>query len=369
MNEESRKIIRAINRYLTEYDPLYSAGSVHTCRSHEIAIRSYVEWLENPNEINSEDLSVKHFEAKWLEDWCKYLVDDKKIQKQSVNVRLSSMKSFLKYLSKQDAAFLYLYEEESNARYLKCSRAKVSGISREGIKALMEAPNISTATGRKYLMAMILCYNLALNISTATGRKYLMAMILCYNLALRIDELLSIRIKDIQLGNKHPYIIIHGKGEKTRSLFMMERTVSHLKEYLQEFHQSSDPTAYLFNSNYKGKHQKLSQTTFRTTFKKYAEIARSKCEDVPADIHPHMLRHARATHMLEDGLNIAQVSEFLGHASINTTQVYLDISFDLKSEAMQKLENEEINNMPKKWKAADNTTSILSSIVSVNRKN
>ena len=73
--------------------------------------------------------------------------------------------------------------------------------------------------------------------------------------------------------------------------------------------------------------------------------------------------------MLEDGLNIAQVSEFLGHASINTTQVYLDISFDLKSEAMQKLENEEINNMPKKWKAADNTTSILSSIVSVNRKN
>lgn len=347
MNEESRKIIRAINRYLTEYDPLYSAGSVHTCRSHEIAIRSYVEWLENPNEINSEDLSVKHFEAKWLEDWCKYLVDDKKIQKQSVNVRLSSMKSFLKYLSKQDAAFLYLYEEQSNARYLKCSRAKVSGISREGIKALMEAPNISTATGRKYLMAMILCYNLAL----------------------RIDELLSIRIKDIQLGNKHPYIIIHGKGEKTRSLFMMERTVSHLKEYLQEFHQSSDPTAYLSNSNYKGKHQKLSQTTFRTTFKKYAEIARSKCEDVPADIHPHMLRHARATHMLEDGLNIAQVSEFLGHASINTTQVYLDISFDLKSEAMQKLENEEINNMPKKWKAADNTTSILSSIVSVNRKN
>lgn len=262
-------------------------------------------------------------------------------------MRLSSMKSFLKYLSKQDAAFLYLYEEQSNARYLKCSRAKVSGISREGIKALMEAPNISTATGRKYLMAMILCYNLAL----------------------RIDELLSIRIKDIQLGNKHPYIIIHGKGEKTRSLFMMERTVSHLKEYLQEFHQSSDPTAYLFNSNYKGKHQKLSQTTFRTTFKKYAEIARSKCEDVPADIHPHMLRHARATHMLEDGLNIAQVSEFLGHASINTTQVYLDISFDLKSEAMQKLENEEINNMPKKWKAADNTTSILSSIVSVNRKN
>ena len=128
---------------------------------------------------------------------------------------------------------------------------------------------------------------------------------------------------------------------------MLPRTIEHLRKYIGEFHDISDKDAYLFYTNYKGKYDKISQTAIRKQFKKFASDAHCICEDVPLDLHPHMFRHARASHMLEDGMNIAQVSEFLGHEDISTTMVYLDISMALKEETVKKLESDEEKTIPK----------------------
>lgn len=76
---------------------------------------------------------------------------------------------------------------------------------------------------------------------------------------------------------------------------------------------------------------------------------------VPLDVHAHRFRHAKATHWLEDGMNVAQISFLLGHESVDTTMRYLDITTEDKREALATLENEQEKTVSKKWKNADGT--------------
>ncbi len=78
--------------------------------------------------------------------------------------------------------------------------------------------------------------------------------------------------------------------------------------------------------------------------------AHKRCPEVPLDTHAHQFRHAKATHWLEDGMNIIQISFLLGHASLDTTMRYLDITTDDKRQALATLEGEKEKNVTKKWK-------------------
>lgn len=82
--------------------------------------------------------------------------------------------------------------------------------------------------------------------------------------------------------------------------------------------------------------------------KKYAAIAHRICNDVPLDLHAHQIRHAKASHWLEDGMNIVQISFLLGHANLQTTMVYLDITTGQESKALATMEDEDKQNIPKK---------------------
>lgn len=76
---------------------------------------------------------------------------------------------------------------------------------------------------------------------------------------------------------------------------------------------------------------------------------------MPLDVHAHRFRHAKATHWLEDGMNVAQISFLLGHESVDTTMRYLDITTEDKREALATLENEQEKTVSKKWKNDDGT--------------
>ena len=88
--------------------------------------------------------------------------------------------------------------------------------------------------------------------------------------------------------------------------------------------------------------------------KKHAKTAHETCKDVPLGLHAHQFRHAKASHWLEDGMNIVQISFLLGHAHIETTMVYLDITTEEERKAMATLEDENDANVPKKWRSGNN---------------
>jgi site-specific recombinase XerD len=134
----------------------------------------------------------------------------------------------------------------------------------------------------------------------------------------------------------------------------LPKVEAHLKKYIEEYHgEKPDETSYLFYSRNLGTHGKMSQAAIDKMLKKHAKAAHLLCDEVPLNLHAHQFRHAKASHWLEDGMNIVQISFLLGHEQLETTMVYLDITTDAERQALATLEYEKDKNVLKKWKNMD----------------
>lgn len=134
----------------------------------------------------------------------------------------------------------------------------------------------------------------------------------------------------------------------------MAKPVQYIKQYLAKYHPNpNNPDALLFYSKSRGIYVPMSAENVNKLLKRYAAIAKKTCKEVPLNLHAHQFRHAKASHWLENGMNIAQISYLLGHECIQTTMAYLDITTEQESKALETLENENQKKLQKKWKIAD----------------
>lgn len=156
-----------------------------------------------------------------------------------------------------------------------------------------------------------------------------------------------------------PFVYLHGKGGKRRTAYLLPRAVTNIKGFIRETHgEPPNPDDYLFYSRVGGNKGTLTEPAIDKRIKKYAVAAHEKCSEVPVDTHAHQFRHAKASHWLEDGINVVQISFLLGHENLNTTMKYLDITTEEKVKALATLETEEEHNTPKKWR--NNESSLTS---------
>ena len=126
--------------------------------------------------------------------------------------------------------------------------------------------------------------------------------------------------------------------------------------------------SYVFFSRNKGASGKLSQAAVHKMLKKYASAGHEIDPDVPMDLHAHQFRHARASHWLEEGINIVQISRLLGHAQLETTMVYLDISPEQEALALATLEDEKARDAVPKWNPEKDTLSALCGLRKVEKQ-
>ncbi len=172
----------------------------------------------------------------------------------------------------------------------------------------------------------------------------------------RLDEIRSIKIRHLHLDGKKPYVNLIGKRDKIRTAYLLPKVVAYINAYLKVFHDDfPDPETYLFYSRVGGKYTKLSETALAKRIKICAEKAHENCPEVPLDAHAHQFRHAKASHWLEEGINVVQVSFLLGHEQLETTMRYLDITTEDKIKALATLEDENQKTVPKKWKNKNST--------------
>jgi site-specific recombinase XerD len=329
---ESVEIARHIAGFFNEYVPSQKTNSCHTQKAYQSALQLYISFLESEKKVGVTNLGGKWFERLVIEEWLTWLKKVRICSPETCNKRLASLRIFLKYLGSRNVKYLYLYQEACEIQRRKVQKKKVTGMSRNAVKALLEAPDPGTRSGKRDLVFMILLY------STAA----------------RLDELLSLKNSQLYLEKENPYVTVIGKGNKIRSLHLLPKAVAHLKKYLLEFHENiSDSEAYVFYSRNIGTHGKMTQPAIAKMLKKYATEAHRSCIEVPINLHAHQFRHARASHWLEDGMNIVQISFLLGHEQLQTTMVYLDITTEDSAKALATLENENDKKVTPKWKNAD----------------
>lgn len=134
---------------------------------------------------------------------------------------------------------------------------------------------------------------------------------------------------------------------KTRVVPILPKTAEHLRSYLKKFHPAENRKRddYVFYA-YGGPQRPMSPDTVAAFVKKYGESARHVCTSIPERVHPHMLRHTRAMHLYQDGVPLAMVSEFLGHAQIETTKIYAHADTEMKRKAIQQAANKLNDTIP-----------------------
>jgi site-specific recombinase XerD len=188
-----------------------------------------------------------------------------------------------------------------NIPFKKKPRPTVSYLTKEEMKLVFDQPDVHNRRGRRDLALMAILYD------TDT----------------RVQELIDLCVKDIRI---HPpaTVTLTGKGSKTRCVPIMGNTVQLISKYMDDFNLKSNgrqQSPLFFNS----RGEKFTRPGICYILNKYfAKAKKSKPEILLSDrIHPHMLRHAKAVHMLEAGVNLIHIRDFLGHVSITTTEIYL----------------------------------------------
>lgn len=336
---ESIIIATAIHDWISSYLPDVRANSTNTLKAYREALTLYFRFLEDEKSVKPHNLSSGCFSNSYIQAWMIWLKDKRHSSNSTCNHRLACLKCFIKYLSRKNIMFIQIEAEAYEIKAMRSPKKGIDEFTKDAVKALFAAPNLDTAIGKRDFALFNLIYN------TAT----------------RIDEILSLIISALHLdGKSKDYITVWGKGTKRRTIFILPEVAKIIKAYIKAFHgPAPNPTDFLFFSHYGGGKKKLTQEAVDKRLKLYGSIANKKCADLPKNLHSHSLRHARATHWLEEGLNIVMIQKLLGHEDINTTMGYVGVSTEQKAKALATIEDDVAKKMVKKWKSVKKTDSLV----------
>ena len=173
--------------------------------------------------------------------------------------------------------------------------------------------------------------------STDRGKRDAFLMLFLYKTGARVQELVDVRICDIQLSDT-PRVLLHGKGAKSRAIPLRDDVVQHLKKYLALFHESESQYSdqYLFYSVRNQKKKRMTEQNVRSIVSKYGSMARETNKEVPEQVHPHLFRHSWAMFLYQNGVDLTLISQWLGHAQFKTTLIYAHADTEIKRKALEK---------------------------------
>lgn len=247
-----------------------------------------------------------------------WLTDTQKRKNSTVNNRLAAIKAYLRYASDMDITLAQVFLNVQDVPFLKTPK-EIRPILEEDVLAdLLDAPP-----------------------NTKTGVRDTMILSMLFDTMIRADELLRMDVNDIQYKLSSPYILVHGKGNKERTVPMSDKLITLVEAYMAEFHgteildkDGSNP--FIYTTIHDTCHR-MSERNLERIVKKYADIVREKHPEMPSSVYPHMFRRTRGTGMYREGIPVEAIAVAMGHASIQTTKDhYAFPSLDQKKETMDK---------------------------------
>ena len=311
--ETATDFAKYLTKFFTEYLVGERGASTHTIRSYSDTFTLVLTYMDKVKHIAADRLTLSHFYRETVLDFLDWLQKERKCANTTRNQRLAALHSFFKYMQYEDAKHLEQWQDILSIKVKRSERRSfVNYLGVEGIKFLLEQIPVNTKEGRR---------NLAL-------------LALLYDSGARVNEIIDLSPSSLNL-NKPCYVTIFGKGNKKRIVPLQNEQVKLLVSYMKENH--LDNPAYnqrpLFANN-RGK--KLTNSGVAYILNLYANNARIlNPELIPEKISPHTLRHSKAMHLLQSGVNLVYIRDILGHVSIQTTELYARADSKQKREALE----------------------------------
>lgn len=304
-----------VRTWLTSYLPRTRRLSPHTIRSYKTALNTLVTYLRQTRGLDLTQIGFEAIDHTTICAFTTWLLEVQHLSAASANQRLAAIKSFLSFCAAEDPALVAIWLDVKQVRPVRVPARAPDALAMLAVEALIRAPGQHTRRGLRDTTLILLLFDAAA----------------------RIQEVLDLRIADLDTTAGSARVVLTGKGNKSRTVPIMDKTGRHLDQYVDEFHAGApEPDALLFYTSRGGQHHQMSQDNVSYLLNKHAATARAQCSEVPERVHAHQLRHARAMQMLRADVPLPHIKEFLGHADIATTSIYASADNQMVREAIQK---------------------------------
>ncbi|MDP2956437.1 MAG: tyrosine-type recombinase/integrase [Longimicrobiales bacterium] len=299
-----------LQTFFTERLQSQRHASPHTVRAYKLTFTLLLRFAQDRLGKAPSQLCLEELDAPLIASFLHHLELERRNSVRTRNARLAAIHSFFDYIAVLVPDHAHLVARVLAIPQKRFERRLVHFLSRKEVEALLAAPDRRTRLGRRD--------HLLLLVASQTG--------------LRASELVTLRVEQIVPGG-HPYIRCTGKGRKERYVPLTRQVLRCLHAWLKEG--SAGPTDLLFPSSRGGA---LSLDALEMIVDKYAATAAERCPSITEKrVSPHTLRHTAAMQLRQAGVDLSVIALWLGHESIETTQIYLHADLASREAAVSRL--------------------------------
>jgi len=320
-----------LHKFLVNYLPSQKGCSPNTIGTYRYSFMFFLRFLSDVKGVKPDSVSIAELTRKNVLEFLEWLETQRGICASTRNQRLAAIFSFCRFLLAEFPEYIVEYQGIFSIPFKRHEEPPISYLTKDGMRLLLSTVDTDDVAGeRDYL---ILSFFLSMG--------------------LRVSEITVMIANDVFLG-KPSKVLIHGKGSKLRYVPLAAELVPFVRGYMAR--RKLDRPENLANPlfiNHMG--TPFSRQGIDYIVRKYAEKARQIDPSLmPDDLSCHKLRHSLAMSLLDDGVPLIYIRDILGHASVQTTEVYAKASSQKKRQAIEANASAIISEEEPAWVGNDN---------------
>lgn len=297
-----------ITAFLRDRLPRQRGASQHTCDAYAYAFKLLFEYASVRFKVSPCQLTLEQIDAPLILDFLEMLESRRANRPSTRNARLVAIKSFMAFMEHRVPALLEQCRQIRAIPPKKTTVPLVQHLNRAEVQALLDAPDLATRAGLRDRAMLHLCF--------VAG--------------LRVSELVTLPLASLSL-HADPSLRVTGKGRRERTLPLWKETAADLRKWLAVKDAQAGVSELFVNAQ----GLPMTRSGFECILAKHVTEAAKRCPSIASKrISPHVLRHSCALMILQATGDLRKVALWLGHADIQTTEMYLRIDPTEKLDAL-----------------------------------
>jgi len=314
-----------VSHFLSHYLAAQRNLSTNTIKAYRDVFVLLLRFCRDVKGIAVERLGLEQIDARLVGAFLDHLEQERHCSIRTINQRLAVLHAFFRYLQVEEPTLLLQCQRILAIPLRRFVRHEVGYLSKDHLAALLAQPDLKRSDGRRDAVLLSVLYD--------TGA--------------RVQELIDLTAGDVRL-EAPAQVRILGKGRKVRVVPLMENTTRLLQQYFNE-NNLTLPEKY-DRPLFRNKHgNPLTRVGVNYILQKHLQKAREVFPHLKQKVSPHTLRHTKAMHLVQGGVSLDIVRNFLGHADIKTTELYARANLEMKRAAIEKVSPAPVPDIPS-WK-------------------
>lgn len=299
----------SITSFFANYLPNIVGYSENTVKSYRDTFVLLFKFADEYHLCPRGRINIDIFNKENILHFLEWLETDRNASISTRNQRLAALKTFSKYASSNLIEYINIFQQILDIKPKKGISKTVDYLTVDAVSLLLKQPASDTHDGIRDLALLSLLYE--------SG---------C-----RVQEIIDIQFGNVSL-KKPSTITVVGKGRKVRIIPISSNVAGIISTYTAKY-KITESQQFLFTNKHG---EQLTRSGVSYILQKNTDIAKQKNPELfGSKIHPHVLRHSKAMHLLESGVNLIYIRDFLGHSSVTTTEIYAKSNPEIKRKFLE----------------------------------